>query len=246
VISSLDIFRRLLTHEIGHALGLNDLEAADDAARFIDDNYDGSTSAAAVATLNNPWALLVNPYDPAASPLNAYIVADGNPGIDTPGVDLLMESNGLGVAPGNPAPNLVPLTNDDYAMRQFLYPSLEREVDPTGDYNGNGIVDAADYTVWRDTFGQTLLWPGEGADGDLSGTIDQGDYDFWKANFGLGSPGTASGGTIGGPGSLPVPEPGALVLLLGASGMLLLRPKTRAFPQVFGSVKKETINLETA
>ena len=24
----------------------------------------------------------------------------------------------------------------------------------TGDYNGDGIVDAADYTVWRDTFGQ--------------------------------------------------------------------------------------------
>ena len=23
----------------------------------------------------------------------------------------------------------------------------------TGDYNGNGIVDAADYTVWRDTLG---------------------------------------------------------------------------------------------
>ena len=24
-----------------------------------------------------------------------------------------------------------------------------------GDYNGDGVVDAADYTVWRDTFGQT-------------------------------------------------------------------------------------------
>ena len=24
-----------------------------------------------------------------------------------------------------------------------------------GDYNHNGIVDAADYTVWRDTLGQT-------------------------------------------------------------------------------------------
>ena len=24
-----------------------------------------------------------------------------------------------------------------------------------GDYNGNGVVDAADYTVWRDSLGQT-------------------------------------------------------------------------------------------
>ena len=30
-----------------------------------------------------------------------------------------------------------------------------------GDYNGNGIVDAADYTVWRDHFGQTFALPNE-------------------------------------------------------------------------------------
>ena len=113
-----------------------------------------------------------------------------------------------------------------------------------GDYNGNGIVDAADYSVWRDHLGQAFQLQNEGP--DTPGEVTAEDYDFWKANFGLGSPGSASGGTIGGPGSLPVPEPGALVLLLGASGMLLLRPKTRAFPHVFGSVKKATINLETA
>jgi hypothetical protein len=113
-----------------------------------------------------------------------------------------------------------------------------------GDYNGNGIVDAADYSVWRDHLGQPFQLQNEGP--DTPGEVTAEDYDFWKANFGLGSPGSASGGTMGGPGSLPVPEPGALVLLLGASGMLLLRPKTRAFPQVFGSVKKETISVETA
>jgi hypothetical protein len=35
-----------------------------------------------------------------------------------------MESNGLGIAAGNSVTNLTPLTNDDYATRQFLYPSL--------------------------------------------------------------------------------------------------------------------------
>jgi hypothetical protein len=113
-----------------------------------------------------------------------------------------------------------------------------------GDYNGNGIVDAADYSVWRDHLGQAFQLLNEGP--DTPGEVTAEDYDFWKANFGLGSPGSASGGTTGGPGSLSVPEPGSLVLLLGAGGMLLLRPKTRAFPHVFASVKKETINVETA
>ena len=50
-----------------------------------------------------------------------------------------------------------------------------------GDYNGNGIVDAADYTVWRDSLGSTGSLA---ADGDASGVIDVGDYGVWKANFG--------------------------------------------------------------
>jgi hypothetical protein len=173
-----------LTHEIGHALGLHDVETAATDAVFIDDNYDGSTSATALATLTNSWALRVDPYDPAASPLALFEVANADPGIKTSGVNLLMESDQLGIAPGNPETNLVPLTNDEFAMRQFLYPSLTRDVVVTGDYNGNGVVDAADYTVWRDTLGQTVFWKGDGADGDQSGMIDEGDYLFWKEHFG--------------------------------------------------------------
>lgn len=204
--SSLDIFRRLLTHEVGHALGLHDLETANAQSAFIDDDYDATSAATAAATLNNSWALLVNPFDPSQSNLNLYTVVDGDPGLDSPGVDLLMESNGLGVGNTNPASRLVPLTNDEYAMRQFLYPSLTRDIEPTGDYNGNGVVDAADFVLWRDTFGQELIWPGEGADGDLSGTIDQGDYDFWKQRFGnVIAPAVP-------PEALAVPEPAALLL----------------------------------
>ncbi len=33
-----------------------------------------------------------------------------------------MESNGLGINDGYPLSNLVPLTKDEYGMRQFLYP----------------------------------------------------------------------------------------------------------------------------
>jgi hypothetical protein len=51
-----------------------------------------------------------------------------------------------------------------------------------GDYNRNGTVDAADYTVWRDTLGASVT-PYLGADGNGNGTIDQADYDVWKAHF---------------------------------------------------------------
>jgi hypothetical protein len=52
-----------------------------------------------------------------------------------------------------------------------------------GDYNANGVVDAADYAFWRDAVGATVP-PFTGADGSGNGTVDQADYDVWRANFG--------------------------------------------------------------
>lgn len=127
-VYNLDLFRRLLTHEIGHAIGLGDVEGSINGNTFIDDNYDGASSATALATLTNSWALLVNPANPAASAgLSRYNIPFANPGTTTPGVNILMESNGLGIAAGNPVTNLVPLSNDDYGTRQFLYPSTVPE-----------------------------------------------------------------------------------------------------------------------
>lgn len=64
----------------------------------------------------------MNPLNPSASPLTLYTVLDGDPGIDTPNVDILMESNGVGIGPTDPLSELFPLRNDDYGTRQFLYP----------------------------------------------------------------------------------------------------------------------------
>ena len=73
-----------------------------------------------------------------------------------------------------------------------------------GDYNQNGIVDAADYTVWRDHLGQSISLPGENPLAATSGLVDQEDYEFWKANFGNTLPG---GGSGGGSASLVVNAP---------------------------------------
>ncbi|MEQ8846771.1 hypothetical protein [Botrimarina sp.] len=63
----------------------------------------------------------------------------------------------------------------------------------TADYNADGVVDAADYTLWRDTLGQTGATLA--ADGNGNGAVDAGDYDFWLAHYGevvtrLGQPAT--------------------------------------------------------
>ena len=80
-----------------------------------------------------------------------------------------------------------------------------------GDYNGNGIVDAADYTVWRDSLGKTGT--GLAADGDGNNAVDQADYTYWKTRFG-----NTSGSGAGQAGS--VPEPTSLVLTLLALVLL--------------------------
>ena len=92
----------------------------------------------------------------------------------------------------------------------------------TGDYNANGTVDAADYVVWRETFGSMTNLA---ADGNNSGAIDDGDLTIWRANFGntvhISTPGSGTS----------VPEPGRVqpVFSLAAiAGCCWIRRK-RAF-----------------
>lgn len=80
----------------------------------------------------------------------------------------------------------------------------------TGDYNGDGSVDAADYTVWRDSFNSTTELA---ADGSGNGLIDDADYDVWVANYGNALSNANSSTTS-------VPEPSALILLLSTVGLL--------------------------
>lgn len=73
-----------------------------------------------------------------------------------------------------------------------------------GDYNDDGAVNAADYTVWRNSIGQTGT--SLAADGDGNGKIDGGDYDVWRLYFGETASGFGSG--------LATPEPSTASLFL--------------------------------
>jgi hypothetical protein len=94
---------------------------------------------------------------------------------------------------------------------------------PDADYNNNGIVDAADFVIWRNSFGSTGTpgtLAGDGTSDDLAGTpdgdVDQFDYNFWRANFGssvISAAGLASAGSA-------VPEPTSA--LLAALALTLL------------------------
>jgi hypothetical protein len=91
-----------------------------------------------------------------------------------------------------------------------IYLALEdAAVEPpvlVGDYNGDLVVDAADYTVWRDTLG-TSVTTGTGADANGNGVIDGpgvgSDYEFWANNYGATSASS----------SVTIPEPASLVLV---------------------------------
>lgn len=85
-------------------------------------------------------------------------------------------------------------TNSD--QEALIFDSIllsEGDAGLAGDYNGNGTVDAADYTVWRD---------GNSPDSSIVG------YNLWVSNFGTSAPPATT-----------VPEPTTLLLVTLAAGL---------------------------
>ncbi len=67
----------------------------------------------------------------------------------------------------------------------FLF-DVTRGATPAGDFNSDGTVNSADYTVWRDNLGSStaLANDPQWQDGN---TVGQAQYDLWKSNFGTTS-----------------------------------------------------------
>lgn len=90
------------------------------------------------------------------------------------------------------------------AVQYFTAPGVP------GDYNGNGTVDAADYTSWGDALGSSVTLPND----STPGSVTQADYNVWRTNFGQ-SIGPGGGGSA----LSAVPETASASLLLEAIGL---------------------------
>jgi hypothetical protein len=91
-------------------------------------------------------------------------------------------------------------TNSGLAIEIVRFSIVKIQTLP-GDYNSDGVVDAADYTVWRD---------GNSPDDSQAG------YDLWAANY----------GSTNAPPAASVPEPaGALILLSMLAGAMAWRQR---------------------
>ena len=95
--------------------------------------------------------------------------------------------------------------NDQAAVaRSYLHTGLTAMEYLRGDFNSDGVVDAADYIVWRD---------GRGRNYSLN------DYNAWRMNFSQAAgSGAASPGLAGG-SYTSVPEPTSMATLLFTLGL---------------------------
>ncbi|MGL4513758.1 MAG: hypothetical protein ACRCT8_11765 [Lacipirellulaceae bacterium] len=142
----------------------------------------------------------------SATPIDINGAAAGND------VDFVWDAEGaayMGFS-RNSSPTLLSIDN--------LRISVPTAAATPGDYNADGAVNAADYSVWRDNLGgaaSALNGAGSGA-----ATVVPADYDRWVANYGVG----ASSATA-------IPEPAAIAALamcLAATALLRNRCDAKA------------------
>jgi hypothetical protein len=88
-------------------------------------------------------------------------------------------------------------TNVPYALAWWAGAGLTGT--SSGDYNGDHIVDAADYSYWKSSFGTS----DPAADGSGNGTVDAADYVVWRNHLGQSV----------GSGAASVPEPSIAIYL---------------------------------
>jgi hypothetical protein len=93
-----------------------------------------------------------------------------------------------------------------------LYTSGVLSVALAGDFDHSGVVDNADYVVWRKGLGTNY---------------SQSDYDIWRAHFGEGGSGSGSAASVA-----AVPEPGAVSLMIIA-GLAMIGRRGERLRNIF-------------
>jgi hypothetical protein len=95
--------------------------------------------------------------------------------------------------------------------------SYATAVGAPGDFDHSGVVNAADYNLWRSTFGSTTNLA---ADGNHNGVVDEADYVIWRSASPAGS-GSSLDSTA------QVPEPFSAVLMIGGVFAISLSHRCR-------------------
>jgi len=153
--------------------------------------YD-SLQVAGTAVLAGTLDVSLLNFAPSASDAFEIITAAG--GISGTFIDTILPALG-----GNLSWNL------DYGassvMLTVVAPGLP------GDYNADGVVNAADYVVWRDHLGSATSLPNDSTPG-----VEASDYSVWQGNFGNTAGNGA--GVLADVALAAVPEPTTLMLLI--------------------------------
>jgi T5SS/PEP-CTERM-associated repeat protein len=88
----------------------------------------------------------------------------------------------------------------------------------TGDYNNDGIVDSADYVIWRKVNNTSTSLPNDSTPND----VNDGDYAVWREHFGEGSGGGGGGGEESINGET-APEPGNGLIVFSLIAFVFFR-----------------------
>lgn len=92
-------------------------------------------------------------------------------------------------------------------LSSMMHAAVLESLAASGDFNGDGVVDAADYTTWRDGLGELY---------------EEADYASWVANYG------AVYGELGGSQPVAAPESGAFGLVVASLAACLRSRRTGA------------------
>jgi hypothetical protein len=219
----------LLAHEVGHVLGVGTLWTSNGVYSFNSFHYTGANGLAAYQAEFNQAVAFV-PVEDAGNPgtpnahwdqLMRSSPQEGNPNdpfsldprvgvVDQYGRDRGLELMTGAIDPDYGEPFVSRFTVQ--SMRDMGYTVAEFE-----DFNGDGLVDAADLSILQANFGTTGMEVDSMAFGDANRdrTVDGDDFLLWQRAF------------VAGGGSWPVPEPSTGLLALVAFGALRVRRTSR-------------------
>lgn len=116
--------------------------------------------------------------DPAGFDIHRFTYGDSSPW------PVAADGNGPSLVLRNPQANPKHELASNWTISNSLHGSpatIDAAVELSGDYNLDGAVDVADYTVWRNSLGSATDFR---ADGNGDGAVDSADHSVWKANFG--------------------------------------------------------------